>query len=277
MRTATKKAHTLVEALPYIQKYHDKIVVIKYGGNAMTDNKLRKSVLRDIALLRYVGMKPVIVHGGGPFITKEVEKRGVKPKFIDGLRVTDSSTIKIVKDIFRKKNREIAGIIRDNSCSAKSLMGNKGVIQVRQKDSRLGLVGEITKVDSRRIKEVLKKGMIPVISPLGKGKDCRTYNINADTAATAVAIALKAEKLTILTNVRGVMEGKKFISHLSIKEAESKIDNGVISSGMIPKVKACIHAVKKGCPKAHLIDGTIPHSLFFEIFTDRGVGTEIVR
>lgn len=274
MKELIQKAQILTEeALPYMQKFKNKIVVIKYGGNAMINGSLKKSVMKDIVLLKHVGILPVVVHGGGPFITEEMKKAKLKPKFIGGLRVTDEATIGIIKKVFKKINNGIKADIKKAGGKAVSV---DGAIVVKQKNKKLGLVGEIVKVDAAKIKKLLKKGNIPVISPLGV-KDKKTYNINADDVATKVAIALKAEKLTMLTNVSGVVEDGKFISHLSINDAHKHIKNKVITKGMIPKVKACVEAVEAGCKKAHLINGTISHALLLEIFTDKGIGTEIVK
>lgn len=271
MKQLIQKAHILTEeALPYMQKFKNKIVVIKYGGNAMINGKLKNSVMKDIVLLKHVGILPVVVHGGGPFITAEMKKAKIKPKFVYGLRVTDEETIKIIKKVFKKINNEIKSLIKKLGGKAETI---DDAIIAKQKSKKLGLVGEIVKIDSAKIKKSLQKGNIPVISPLAV---CG-YNINADDAATSVAIALKAEKLTMLTNVSGVIENKKFISHLSIKDAHKHIKNKVITKGMIPKVKACVKAVEAGCKKAHLINGTINHALLLEIFTDKGIGTEIVK
>ncbi len=274
MKQLIKKGKMLIdEMLPYIQKFKGKIVVIKYGGNAMINDKLKSYVMKDIALLSTLGINPIIVHGGGPEITKQMKKKGIEPKFLNGLRVTDEKIINIIRKVFKKTNKEIQDMLSKLSIRSKSL---EDCIFAKQKSVELCLVGEITGIDKEKIKNAVKKGVVPVISPLGKGNGV-VYNINADTAATKIAIALKAEKLTVLTNVDGVMEDGKFISHLSINDALDKIKNQVITAGMIPKVEACIEAVESGCKKAHLINGTIEHSLLFEIFTDKGIGTEIVK
>ncbi|MBW2989896.1 acetylglutamate kinase [Candidatus Woesearchaeota archaeon] len=268
-----KKASILTEALPYMQKFRGRIAVIKYGGNAMASSSLKRSVMKDIVLLKHVGILPVIVHGGGPFINEEMKKKDVKPVFVEGLRVTDKETISVVKDVFRKINDEIKEIIREEGGKAVSV--NHAII-AEQKSRQLGLVGTVIKIDKGMIKDAIDKGNIPVISPLGTGGE-ETYNINADDAATKIAVALKAEKMTLLTNVDGVIEKGKLISHLSIKDAHRHIRNKVITEGMIPKVKACVEAVEAGCRKAHLINGMISHALLLEIFTDKGIGTEIVK
>lgn len=275
MKDSIEKAHILAEeALPYIQEFKNKIVVIKYGGNAMVNGKLKKSVMKDIALLKHVGINPIIVHGGGPEISKEMKKADIKPKFINGLRYTDKKTMGIVKKVCIKINKEIVDMLKNEKCKAKNLTDN--LIKTKIKDKKLGLVGTITKVDKNKISKEIKNGIIPVISPIGyNGKNYN--NINADTVATKIAEAVKAEKLTILTNVDGVYEKGKLVSHLSIDDAKKGVKKGVINKGMIPKVLACVNAVNKGVKKAHLIDGTFKHSILLEIFTDKGIGTEIVK
>ena len=264
------KTQVLIEALPYIKKFNGKIVVIKFGGNAMSE---MKQVVEDIVLLKHMGIKPVVVHGGGPEIDAELAKAKIKPKFVNGLRYTDEFVIKIVKKVFKKLNKEIVSNLSRHG--AKSIDAT-GYITANQKDLSLGLVGNITKVNNNKISGLLGSGFIPVISPLGTGKDKKIYNLNADTAASSVAVALNAEKLTILTNVDGIVIDNKILSHMDIENARDEIKKGNINKGMIPKVEACIHAVKNKCPKAHLINGLVPHSLLLEIFTDKGIGTEIV-
>lgn len=263
---------TLMEALPYIQEFQGAIFVIKYGGNAMASDELKKAVMGDIALLQHVGINPVVVHGGGPEITEAMRKAKIKPLFVRGLRYTDERTMRIVKRVSRRINSEIQKMLRAQHCRAEDLT----LVESQQKSKSLGLVGKVKGVGKTALLKKIKSGVIPVISPIGK---CRGqwHNINADTVAAGVAEALQAEKLTILTNVEGVFEKGRLISHLSIKDANTGIKKGVISKGMIPKVQACVRAVKKGVGKAHLIDGTFKHSLLLEIFTDAGVGTEIVK
>ena len=274
MEKLQRKAEILIEAMPYIKKYTGKIFVIKYGGNAMIDQEIKRLVMGDIALLKHVGISPVVVHGGGPNISKEMQKAKLKPKFINGLRYTDKKTMEIVKKVSFKINKEIEEMLENEKCKAENL--TKGLIKTKIKDKKLGLVGNIVKVDKKKLLKKIKEGIIPVISPVGY--DGKNYNnINADTVATKVAEAVKAEKLTILTDVEGVYEKGKLITHLSIDVAKAHIKSGVISKGMIPKVLGCINAVKKGVKKAHLIDGTIKHSLLIEFFTDKGIGTEIVK
>ncbi len=266
----SNKTHVLIEALPYIKKYHGKIVVIKFGGNAMSEIK---PVIEDIVLLKHIGIKPVVVHGGGPEIDKELKKAKIKTKFINGLRYTDNKTIKIVEKVFSKINHNIILNLKKHGAKAINV---PGIIKVKQKNPKLGLVGEITKINDNKILKIINNGFIPVISPLGIGNNSKNYNINADTAASHIATALNAEKLTILTNVDGIIINKKLKTHIDFDTAKKEMKKGEISKGMIPKVEACIYAVKNKCPKAHLINGLVPHSLLLEIFTDKGIGTEIV-
>jgi len=269
-----RKAATLSEALPYIKKYSGKIFVIKYGGNAMIDKDMQNSVMQDIALLKHVGINPIVVHGGGPSINKEMQKAEIKPKFVKGLRYTDKKTMSIVRKVCLEINKEIQDMLKEHNCKAENL--TNGLIKTKIKNKELGLVGEVISVNDKKLLNKIKKGIIPIISPVGfDGKNFN--NINADTVATKVAEAVQAEKLTILTNVEGVYEEGKLITHLSIKGAKKGIKKGVISKGMIPKVLACVNAVNKGVKKAHLVDGTIKNSLLLEIFTNKGIGTEIVK
>ena len=265
-----EKATILIEALPYIKKYNKKIVVIKFGGDAMSK---MKHLVEDIVLLKHIGMKPVVVHGGGPEINMEMKKLKITPKFINGLRYTDEQTIKVVKKVFNRINKEIVTNIASHG--AKSINA-QGYIKVKQKSPELGLVGEITKIDKKGLLKIINSDFIPVISPIGIDDDRKYYNINADIAASHVAVSLNSEKLTIMTNVDGVIINGKLQSHINFNTAKKEIKNGEITKGMIPKVESCIYAVKNKCPKAHLLNGLIPHSLLLEIFTDKGIGTEIV-
>ena len=264
-----EKTKVLIEALPYIKKYKNKVVVVKFGGGAMSK---MKHLIEDIVLLKHIGMKPVVVHGGGPEINKEMKKAKIAPKFIDGLRCTDNKTMKIVEKVFLKINNKIVASIKAHN--AKSINAS-GSIKVKQKNPKLGLVGEIIGIDKTKILKTVNSGFVPVISPLGHGNE-KHYNINADTAASHIAVTLKAEKLTILTNVNGIIMNGNMLSHINYKTAKKEIKKGTINKGMIPKVESCIYAVKNKCPKAHLINGLVPHSLLLEIFTDKGIGTEVV-
>src|SRR3989344_4267173 len=274
MDTIQKKANTLSEALPYIQKYSGKIFVIKYGGNAMIDQDMKEAVMADIALLKHVGISPIVVHGGGPSINKEMRKAHVKPVFVNGLRYTNKQTMQIVKRVSDQINKEIVQLLNKQKCKAENL--TQGLLHTKIKDKHLGLVGEITSVDKKKLFAKIAAGKTPIISPIGIYDDQFT-NINADTVAAKVAEAVGAEKLTILTDVDGVYEKGKLIPHLSIQVAKKGIKQGFISKGMIPKVLACSNAVQKGVKKAHLINGTSPHSILLEFFTDKGIGTEIVK
>lgn len=278
MNILKQKINTLIEALPYIQKYYGKTVIIKYGGNAMVKPSLKKSVITDIVLLKHVGINPVVVHGGGPEVNEAMKKANIEPKFINGLRVTDKKTMEIVEEVFEDINQEICKLIKKSGGKPLSVSGrDHKLIVVKQKDEKLGYVGEIKKINPEIVTSVIKENYIPVISPIGISKENETYNINADTAASALAVALKSEKLTILTDVDGVYEKGKLLPQLTTRQAKKKIRKGIINKGMIPKVEACIYAVKSGCQKAHLINGVRKHSLLLEIFTDKGVGTELVK
>lgn len=273
-----QKTSALLETLPYIQKFHGKIVVIKYGGQIMDATRHKRSLLRDIVFLKYIGLQPIVLHGGGPSITKEMARRKIVVEFVDGLRVTDAETVKIVAEVFKKTNEHVSSVLESYGSCTVGLLGDRDkLFTVVPQDKRLGLVGKITKVQTKKILQALATGCIPVISPLGVDAKGTSYNINADTAAAALAVALKAEKLTLVSDVDGVYDGKKFLSHITIAKSRKLIKQGVINRGMIPKVAACIQAVENGVPKAHLINGLLDHSLFFEIFTDKGVGTEIVK
>jgi len=262
-------------ALPYIRRFKGTVFVIKYGGNAMKSGTLKKSAMKDIALLSSVGINLAIVHGGGPNITSEMKKAGIEPKFVNGLRVTDQATLEIVERVCAEINDEIRAILKSDGIRSQNV---KGTLIARAKDPARGFVGEVTRVRSDKISAVISAGQIPVLSPLGISEDgFSAYNINADTAAAKVAIALGAERLVLLTDVDGVLEGGKRIARLCVKDAHDKIASGVITGGMIPKVEACVEAVAAGCGKACLINGTVIHSLLSEIFTDAGIGTEIVR
>jgi len=273
----SEKASVLVEALPYIQKYGGKVAVIKLGAYPLLPAKVRKSIMRDIVLLKYTGMHPVIVHGGGPGITEEMEKRGKEAKFINGLRVTDAETARIVKKVFSGINKEIVKYLKLAGGKAKPAWGDKGLFKIKPKGRKFGFVGEVTKVSPKEVLSAVKKGRIPVVAPMGLGPKGKSYNINADTAATKLAVALKAEKLTFMTSVEGFLEKGKLIPTLTVKQAKTKIKKGVAKAGMIPKLEAGIYAVNNGVKKAHLINGDKEHALLLEIYTDKGIGTEVVK
>lgn len=277
--TNAERARILVHALPYIKQYTGKIVVIKYGGNAMVNEKLKNSVVRDIVLLHLIGVKVVLVHGGGPEITEMLAKIGKQTQFVDGLRVTDQETVEVAQMVLAGKiNKSLVNLIE--CCGGKSigLSGMDGhMIEAEMKDERLGFVGKITNIDPRPILDVLEKGYIPVVSTLGCDNSGAVYNINADTAAAKIAGALKAESLISLTDTEGILRDKNnpdtLISHITVAETKELIQSGVISDGMIPKVECCTNAILDGVKKVFIIDGRIPHSLLIETLTDEGIGT----
>jgi len=291
MEKLIEKAKTLIEAMPYIQTFRGKTFVIKYGGNAMIDENLKLGFAQDVVLLRYIGINPVIVHGGGPQIGKTMERMGKEPTFVSGQRVTDEETMDIVEMVLGGKvNKEIVNLINRTGGKAVGLTGKDGgLIQAKKlkmtKKSEntgeteivdIGLVGEVTEVRPGALVALEQGGFIPVIAPVGVGGSGETYNINADLVAGAVAGALKAEKLILLTDQAGILDrDKKLIPALNKRNVESLINSGTISGGMLPKTKSCFEALDAGCAKVHIIDGRVPHALLLEIFTKEGVGTEI--
>lgn len=279
MEEAIKKADILIDALGYIKAFQDKVVVIKYGGSAIGDREKRLSVLEDIIFMNLVGIKPVLIHGGGPAITKKMESLGRKPEFVNGFRVTDKENIDIIDEVLSRVNRQIVRDIKFLGGRAKGLLGRNDIIRVKKhiKYGDIGFVGEITSINSSKIIEELKKDNIPVITPLGLGKDGNYYNVNADQAATSIAVSLKAEKLALLTNVPGVLKDNELVHTLNISKAKSLIKKGIIHGGMIPKINACITAVKGGVRKAHIINGNLKRALLLEIFTNKGIGTELIK
>ncbi|SDK06807.1 acetylglutamate kinase [Natronincola ferrireducens] len=276
-----QKASILIESLPYIKTFYNQTVVIKYGGNAMINDELKQTVIKDIALMKFVGMNPVVVHGGGPEISHMMKKLGKEPKFIDGLRVTDEETMEITEMILLGKiNRQIVSLINENGIKAVGISGKDGgMIQAVQKDPKLGLVGEIKKIDTSLIDTITEKGYIPIISPIGCGENGKTYNINADEVAGRLAAALGAKKLVLITDVKGVMKDQRdtssIISHIKTAEIRKYIEEEIIGGGMIPKIQCCFDAVTMGVERAHIIDGRKPHSILLEIFTNEGIGTMI--
>ncbi|HHW49027.1 MAG TPA: acetylglutamate kinase [Clostridiaceae bacterium] len=289
MEALIKKAGILIEALPYIQKLYGKTVVIKYGGNAMINDELKNSVMEDITLLKYVGINPVVVHGGGPDITKTLEKLNIKSEFVNGLRVTDEATVEVAQMVLvGKTNKEIVSMLNQKGGKAIGLSGIDGnliecekykpVVDGVEKD--IGYVGKITNINSKVIELIAKDEYIPVIAPIGVGKDGKSYNINADTVAAEIAAALKAEKLMLLTDVEGVKKAKdsdEIYSALTASEVHELIEKKVINGGMIPKVLGCLYALEKGVGRTHIIDGRIPHCILLEIFTYKGIGTMIMK
>lgn len=292
--TNEAKAGILIDALPYIQGFFGKTVVIKYGGNAMINEDLKKKVIQDIILMKYVGMKPVVVHGGGPDITSFLKKVGKETEFVSGLRVTDKETVTIAEMVLVGKiNTDIVSLLNAQGVTAVGLSGKDGdLIKAKKhlavvhengvtKKVDIGFVGDVTKINTEVLNTLLDNGYIPVIAPIGVGKNNESFNINADYVAAEVAGALQAEKLLLLTDIEGIYadyhDKSSLISTLTRKEAQSMIEEGAIAGGMIPKVEACLRALEAGANKTHIIDGRQPHSLLLEVFTPEGIGTEVVK
>jgi len=277
------RASVLVEALPYIQRFHGSVVVVKFGGNAMTDPDLSRTFAQDIVLLRSVGLKPVVVHGGGPQIGSLLERLGKTSEFRDGLRVTDAETLDVARMVLvGKVGRDIVGAINVHGAQAVGLSGEDGgLITAAPRDAELGFVGDVVSVQPGIIEKLLAEEMIPVVSTIGSDASGQAYNINADTVAGALAGALGAEKVIYLTDVPGLLtdidDPASIVARSNVSELEAMIDDGTISGGMIPKVRACIEAVESGAKSAHMLDGRIPHVLLLELFTDAGIGTMVVR
>ena len=277
-----QRAQILVEALPYIQEYTNKIVVIKYGGNAMTSEELKNAVMGDIILMSLIGVRPVLVHGGGPEITEMLKKIGKQSEFVNGLRVTDRETVDIVQMVLAGKiNKSLVSLLENKGGHAIGLCGLDGsMIQAKKKDERLGFVGEITGVNVRPILDVIEQGYIPVVSTVGCDSEGNVYNINADTAAARIAGALEAESLITLTDISGILrdcnDPQSLISEVRVSEVPGLIDAGVISGGMIPKVECCVDAISCGVKKVFIIDGRIPHAILIETLTDEGLGTMVL-
>ncbi len=277
--TNAQRAKVLIEALPYIQRYNNKIVVIKYGGNAMINEDLKRAVMGDIVLLSLIGVKVVLVHGGGPEINETLKKMGKESAFIDGLRVTDSETAEVVQMVLAGKiSKNLVSLIGSMGGRAIGLSGMDGqMLEAEKLREELGFVGEITNVNPQPILDVLDKGYIPVISTLAFDKEGNSYNINADTAASRIAGTLKAESLISMTDISGLLSDKDdprtLIPVVNVSEAPQLIREGVISGGMIPKVECCIEAIRRGVKKVFIIDGRVPHSILIETLTDEGIGT----
>jgi len=278
MKELIKRAEILIEALPYIKTFYGQTIVIKYGGAAMTDEELKKSFAQDIVLLRYVGMKPVIVHGGGPHITNLMERVGKKAEFIGGLRVTDGETMELTEMVLSGKvNSEIVSLINRGGAKAVGISGIDGAsIRVSKLKDELGLVGEIERINPEMISILDEAGFIPVVAPVGLGQDEKHYNINADVVACELAIALAASKLIFLTDTKGILKEGSLLSTIKAGQIEDLIKEGTIKEGMIPKAKAASKAISRGVDKVHILDGRISHVLLLELFTDRGIGTEVV-
>ncbi len=279
---AIKKADVLIEALPYIKKFHKKVFIIKYGGSILGEERIRKCVLEDIAFLRFAGIRPIIVHGGGPNITEELREHKIKSEFIDGIRVTDAFTLKVVESELDKLNDLIVKEINGHGVKAVGFKGRESILKTVKKKSKidLGFVGDIVDFNRSKLDDLLKES-VPVICPMGYSEDGFNFNINADEVAFFLASQMKAEKLVLLTNILGVMRDPRnedsLISTMTAKEAEELIEGKTIDAGMIPKVRAAAQAIESGVNKAHIVDAKIPHALLLEIFTDTGISTEIVK
>ncbi|MBO5779290.1 MAG: acetylglutamate kinase [Clostridia bacterium] len=277
--TNAQRAEVLVKALPYIQKYTGKVVVIKYGGNAMINEELKSAVMGDLALLSLIGVKIVLVHGGGPEISETMKRMGKESVFVDGLRVTDRETADIVQMVLSGKiNKSLVNLLNNAGCRSIGLSGaDDGLIEAVQKDPRLGYVGEITKINPTIIHDLLDKNYIPVISTVGYDKAGNIYNINADTAAARIAGALKAEALFTMTDIAGILRDKNdpssLIQKIYVSDAPGLMRDGIISGGMIPKVDCCVEAIRRGVKRVFIIDGRVPHSILIEALTDEGIGT----
>lgn len=282
MEEAIKKSKVLIEALPYIKKFFNKVIVIKFGGSALHDANTRDMVLQDIVFMRYAGMKPVLVHGGGPNISDKLKEAGIETKFIDGLRVTCEKSMGVVDSVLMEVNKSLVEELNEFGGEAFGLSGKENnIIQAEKREgSDLGYVGRVVTIDTTVLKRLLDTNIIPVICPVGKGKDNKLYNINADEAASNIAIALDAEKFVVLTNVRGVMKDKddpdSLFHSLTLETANHLIETDVIEGGMVPKTNACLHALRGGVRKSHIVEANLSHALLLEIFTDTGIGTEII-
>lgn len=283
MEMLLEKAGVLIEALPYIQRFNRKIIVVKYGGSAMVDEELKKNVIKDVTLLKLVGFKPIIVHGGGKEISSWVNKVGMEPKFINGLRVTDKETMEIAEMVLGKVGKSLVSMVEELGVKAVSISGKDGgLLTVEKKYSNgedIGFVGDIKKVNPSILYDMIEHDYLPIICPIGLDDEFNTYNINADDAACAIARAMNAEKLAFLTDVEGVYKDPSdkstLISELVVTEAKALIESGTIGGGMLPKLNNCIDAIENGVSRVHILDGRIPHCLLLEIFTNRGIGTAI--
>lgn len=279
-----QKAEVLIEALPYIQHFNRKIIVVKYGGSAMSNEELQKNVIKDVTLLKLVGFKPIIVHGGGKEISKWVGKVGKEARFVNGLRVTDGETMEIAEMVLGKVNKNLVTMVQELGVKAVGISGKDGgLLQVKKKYSDgqdIGFVGEITNVNPKVLFDLLEKDFLPIVSPIGLDEEFQTYNINADDAACAVAKAVGAEKLAFLTDIEGlykdINDKSSFISRLTASQAQELLDSGFIGGGMLPKLSNCINAIRGGVNRVHILDGRIAHCLLLEIFTKNGIGTALI-
>ncbi|GFI17262.1 acetylglutamate kinase [Lachnospiraceae bacterium] len=285
MQEVLKKAEVLIEALPYIQKFNRKIIVVKYGGSAMSNEELQKNVIKDVTLLKLVGFKPIIVHGGGKEISRWVGRVGKEAQFVNGLRVTDDETMEIAEMVLGRVNKRLVTMVQELGVRAVGISGKDGgLLKVDKKyadGQDIGFVGEIKEVNAKIIYDLLEKDFLPIVAPVGLDDDFNTYNINADDAACAVARAVGADKLVFLTDIEGlykdINDKSSFIPRITASDAEELIAAGVIGGGMLPKLGNCTSAVKNGVNRVHILDGRIPHCLLLEIFTNEGVGTMILR
>ncbi len=285
MTEVLKKAEVLIEALPYIQQFNSKIIVVKYGGSAMSNEELQKNVIKDVTLLKLVGFKPIIVHGGGREISRWVGKVGKEAQFVNGLRVTDAETMEIAEMVLSKVNKSLVTMVQELGVKAVGISGKDGgLLTVSKKYSGgqdIGFVGDIKEVNPKILYDLLEKDFLPIVAPIGLDGGFRTYNINADDAACAIAKAVHAEKLAFLTDIEGlykdINDKNSFISRLYASEADSLIADGFIGGGMLPKLANCTSAIRNGVSRVHILDGRIPHCLLLEIFTDHGVGTAILK
>ena len=279
------KAAVLIEALPYIQRFNRKIMVVKYGGSAMIDEELKKNVIADVVLLKLVGFKPIIVHGGGKEISRWGGKVGMEPHFVHGLRVTDEDTMEVAEMVLNKVNKELVSMVQALGVKAVGISGKDGcLLQCSKKTSGgqdIGYVGDVTHVEPKILYDLLEKDFLPVVCPIGMDDHFHSYNINADDAASAIAESMQAEKLAFLSDIEGVLRDKddpsSLISELTVSEAEELIREGVVGGGMIPKLQNCIDAINRGISRVHILDGRIPHCLLLEFFTNEGIGTAIMK
>ncbi|MDO4554716.1 MAG: acetylglutamate kinase [Lachnospiraceae bacterium] len=279
------KANTLLEAFPYIQRFRGTTIVVKYGGSAMLDEKLKYNVIRDVAMLKLIGMKPIIVHGGGKEINKWVRLSGKEPQFVNGLRVTDKETMEIAEMVLYKVNKGLVGMMEKLGLPAVGLCGkDSSMLKVEKKLANgkdIGYVGKITSVNSKLLDSLMEADFIPVIAPIGLDDDCETYNINADDAACGIATCIKAEKLVFLTDIEGVfvdpMDKSTLISEMDLEQAKEFIAKGVVGGGMLPKLTNCIEAIEEGVSRVHILDGRMEHCLLLEFFTQKGIGTAILK
>lgn len=276
-----KKAEVLIEALPYIQKFNRKVIVVKYGGSAMTDEELKKNVIKDVTLLKLVGFKPIVVHGGGKEISAWIEKTGKEARFVNGLRVTDEETMEIAEMVLGKVNKSLVAMVQELGVKAVGISGKDGgLLKVEKKYSDgqdIGYVGNITEVNTKILEDLLEADFLPIVSPIGLDDNFDTYNINADDAACAIAKAMHADKLAFLTDIEGVYKDPEdkttFISRLTVSEAAKLIKEGYVGGGMLPKLNNCTDAIENGVNRVHILDGRKPHTLLLEIFTNKGIGT----